>query len=74
MIIVPVICNAIQYWVTDSFIKSKKQAVAKTTPQKSDLVKTSDQTFCPFTASPSVEEADVSPKKSDKSLLLDHED
>lgn len=29
MVVIPVICNAVQYWITDSFIKSKKTVPKK---------------------------------------------
>ena len=78
MVVVPVICNAIQYWVTDSFIKKKKQKKQAEAPQKElppppirgNPNESIDLT--PYNSTPvnPIEEG----KKSDKSLLLDHED
>ena len=78
MVVVPVICNAVQYWVTDSFIKKKKQKKQAEAPQKElppppirgNPNESIDLT--PYNSTPvnPIEEG----KKSDKSLLLDHED
>lgn len=82
MVVIPVICNAIQYWITDSFIKSKKTPPKKPAKALSDEKSSPPisnpnecQDFSPYTASP--HEGIENPsgvKKSDKSLLLDHED